>query len=46
MRDLLELLDLWPYIETKATRPGPPATLEELDDWTRAQTKVNAMLKR
>lgn len=31
MRDLLVLEDLWPYIETKATRPVPPATLEELD---------------
>ena len=45
MRDLLILLDLWPYIEAKATRPGPPATLKELDDWTRTQTKVITMLK-
>ena len=45
MRDLLILLDLWSYVETKATRPGPTATLKDLDDWDRARTKVITMLK-
>ena len=45
MRTLLVLEDLWTYIETKATRPRPPATLEELDHWTHAQTYVLTMLK-
>ena len=45
MRDLLVLLDLWPYIETKATSPGPPATPKELDQWTRAQLKAITMFK-
>ena len=45
MRALLVLEGLWPYIETKATSPGPSATSKELDEWTIGQLKAVTMLK-